>query len=201
MTEGRKTPKEGGADERAIGGPDRRQSGVPDRRGVLGHDRRRGAMDRRDQSNVPGTPGFVERRQRPTPMFSRYTFFGGRRGAHHGFEAYVDIYDLPHAFLVLLFFSLTVFDSLATVYYIDYCYGSEANPLAQKLLDLGSVAFVFAKGIPTACLLLFVMLHKNFRYGKAALIVGFCFYFLLSLYHLFLQSWVLWRVVNGMPLS
>lgn len=153
-------------------------------------------------ANLPGTEGFVERRQRPTPMVSRYSFRGGRRGIHApGHEVYVDVYDMPHVILVLLFFALTVFDSVATVYYIDHCYGSEANPLAQKLLDLGSVAFVFAKGLPTAVLLLFVMLHKNFRYGSIALKVGFCFYFLLSAYHLFLQSWVLARVLRGLPLS
>jgi hypothetical protein len=149
----------------------------------------------------PDEPGFVDRRRRPTPMLSWYTFFGGRRGQAGDSEEYVDLYEFRDVLLILLFFSLTVFDALATVYYIDHCNGTEANPIAQKLLDLGSLAFVFAKGLPTGLLLLFVMIHKNFRYGKFAIYVGFGFYFLLSLYHLFLQLWVLSRVLRGMPLS
>jgi len=136
---------------------------------------------------LPGQPGFVERRSRPTPMVSRYTFLGGRRREHPGEEGYVDLYSRRSAALVLLFFGLTVFDAIATVYYIDHVHGSEWNPIADWLLQQGRIVFVLGKGIPTALLLLFVMLHKNFRYGRLALLIGFGFYLLLGLYHLVLQ--------------
>ena len=40
--------------------------------------------------------------------------------------------------------------------------------------------FVFAKGGPTLLLLLFVIIHRNFRYGRLALGMGFGFYLLLA---------------------
>ncbi len=141
--------------------------------------------------NLPGQPGFVERRQRPTPMVSRFTFLGGRRREYAGEEGYVDVYSHRSAVLVLLFFGLTVFDAMATVYYIDHVQGSEWNPIADWLLQQGRLVFVLGKGIPTALLLLFVMIHKNFRYGRLALLIGFGFYLLLGIYHLVLQAMTL----------
>lgn len=141
--------------------------------------------------NVPGSPGFVERRRRPTPMLSRYTFVGGRRGGDGDpvpDESYVDQYDRRLALLVLAFFGLTVFDAIATVYYIDHIHGSEWNPIADWLLQQGRTVFVLGKGVPTALLLLFVMIHKNFRYGRVALTIGFGFYFALGIYHVLLQG-------------
>ena len=127
-------------------------------------------------------------------MLSRYTFFGGRRRSG---GAYVDIYPLRTAIVILVFFALTVFDAVATVYYIDHVRGTEANPIAQWMLDRGRMFFVFAKGVPTMLLLLFVLLHKNFRYGRAALAVGFSFYFLLTGYHVLLQILAYRHIVHG----
>jgi len=147
--------------------------------------------DANDAANVPGTPGFVERRRRPTPMLSRYSFVGGRRrqflSSEDSQDAYVDVYDRKLATLVLVFFALTIFDAVATVYYVDHAKGSEANPIAEWMLRKGRPWFVLAKGIPTALLILFVMIHKNFRYGRLALAIGFGFYFLLGIYHVTLQ--------------
>lgn len=139
-------------------------------------------------ANTPGGPEFVERRQRPTPMLSRHTFFGGRRRGASDFEGYIDLYSRRSAALVLLFFGLTVFDAIATVYYIDHVHGSEWNPIADFLLRQGRIVFVLGKGLPTALMLLFVMVHKNFRYGRVALLLGFGFYLLLGIYHVVLQS-------------
>ena len=136
-------------------------------------------------------PGFVERRQRPTPMVSRFTFFGGKRkqsrSPEESHDTYVDVYDSRLVVLVLVFFALTIFDAIATVYYIDHARGTEANPIADWMLRQGRPFFVMAKGVPTALLLLFVMIHKNFRYGRLALAIGFGFYFLLGIYHVTLQ--------------
>ena len=126
-------------------------------------------------------------------MVSRYTFLGGRRrGAVE--EGYVDVYSPRAATLVLLFFGLTVFDAIATVYYIDHVHGSEWNPIADWLLQQGRILFVLGKGVPTGLLLLFVMVHKNYRYGRVALTLGFAFYLLLGIYHVVLQ---LLAVVDG----
>lgn len=142
------------------------------------------------QDAAAGAPA-VDRRKRPTPMLSRYSFVGGRRrdfrSSVEGQDSYVDVYDQPLASLVLVFFALTMFDAIATVYYIDHAHGSEWNPLAAWMLEQGRLFFVLAKGVPTAVLLLFVMIHKNFRYGRIALTIGFGFYFLLGIYHVTLQ--------------
>jgi hypothetical protein len=141
-------------------------------------------------ASATATP-FVERRRRATPMLSKYSFVGGRRrGAADGREAdlYVDVYDSRLAVLVIVFFALTAFDAIATVYYIDHVHGSEANPIADWMLHQGRVFFALAKLVPTALLLLFVMIHKNFRYGRIALAIGFGFYFLLGVYHVTLQA-------------
>ncbi len=144
-----------------------------------------------------------ERRKSPTPMLSRFSLLGGQRadvpaGQKEG--AYVDRYDLRLVVLILVFFTLTVFDAVATVYYIDHVKGTEANPIACWMLEQGRVFFVFAKGVPTALLLLFVMVHKNFRYGRIALIIGFAFYLALAFYHVLLQWKAFQLATSGGPL-
>jgi len=160
------------------------------------HDRRDARRAPASGSGVPGTPGFTDRRTRPTPMLSRYTFFGGRRESFHSpdeaEDSYVDLYNSRQVTLVLVFFALTIFDAIATVYYIDHAHGSEWNPIADWMLERGRVFFVLAKGVPTGLMLLFVMIHKNFRYGRIALAIGFGFYFLLGVYHVYLQA-MAWR--------
>jgi len=130
-------------------------------------------------------------------MLSRYTFFGGRRASSAGEGSYVDRYSSLAAGLVLVFFGLTVFDTVATVYYIDCVHGTEFNPIAQWMLDRGRLFFVFAKGAPTLLLLLFVIMHRHFRYGRLALSLGFGFYFLLAIYHLALQVQAYMLVRDG----
>ncbi|MCB9896376.1 MAG: hypothetical protein H6825_00095 [Planctomycetes bacterium] len=127
---------------------------------------------------------------RATPMLSRYTFFGGRRrGGRRDGEVenvYVDVYSPQLVGLLLVFFGLTVIDSVSTLVYLGKG-GQELNPIAQWMIDQGSVFFVVAKGLLSGLCLLFVMLHKNFRPARTALAIGFTFYFALGLYHLVLQ--------------
>ena len=138
----------------------------------------------------PQRPRGPDRRKRPTPMISRYTFFGGRRegGRRDGETAdiYVDVYSKQLVGLMVLFFALTVIDSVSTLIYLGKG-GRELNPIAQWMIDQGGLFFVGVKGVLSALCLLFVMLHKNFKPARIALGVGFTFYFLLGLWHLILQ--------------
>ena len=131
-----------------------------------------------------------DRRQRPTPMLSRYSFVGGRRQAGRRTgeteNLYVDVYSPRLVLLLLLFFALTVLDSVSTLVYLGKG-GQELNPIAQWLIDQGGMFFVLAKGIVSGLCLLFVMLHKTFRPARVALAIGFAFYFALAGYHLVLQ--------------
>jgi hypothetical protein len=135
-------------------------------------------------------PRGPDRRKRPTSMLSRYTFFGGRRVAGRRAEemenVYVDVYSMRLVALLLLFFTLTVIDSVSTLIYLGKG-GRELNPIAQWMIEQGNMFFVLAKGIVSGLCLLFVMLHKNFKPARLALGVGFSFYFLLAAYHLVLQ--------------
>jgi hypothetical protein len=123
-------------------------------------------------------------------MLSRYTFFGGQRNEGRRTEekenVYVDVYSTRLVVLLLVFFALTVVDSVSTLIYLGKG-GRELNPVAQWMIDQGSTFFVVLKGVLSGVCLLFVMLHKNFRPARTALAVGFTFYLLLGLYHLVLQ--------------
>ncbi|GJM21759.1 MAG: hypothetical protein DHS20C15_16740 [Planctomycetota bacterium] len=135
-------------------------------------------------------PRGPDRRQRATPMLSRYSFFGGRRraGRRDGEieNVYVDMYSPRLTALLLIFFALTVADSVLTLVYLGKG-GREFNPVAQWMIDQGAVFFVLFKGVLSGLCLLFVMLHKNFKPARLALGIGFGFYFLLGVYHLVLQ--------------
>src|SRR5215470_13732589 len=113
-----------------------------------------------------------DRRQRPTPMLSRYSFVGGRRrsGRRDGEveNVYVDVYSPRLVLLLLLFFALTVLDSVSTLVYLGKG-GQELNPIARWMIGQSDLFFVLAKGILSGLCLLFVMLHKNFRPARLAL--------------------------------
>lgn len=123
-------------------------------------------------------------------MLSWYTFFGGRRRKARRTEeaegAFIDVYSPRLTVLLLIFFLLTVFDSVATLYYLRKG-GTELNPIAQWMIDQGNIQFVIIKGSLTGICVLFVLLHKNFRYARGAIVLGFAFYFALAVYHIVLQ--------------
>lgn len=152
------------------------------------------------QEGTPERRG-PDRRRQPTPMLSRYSFLGGRRrGPRRDQEregSYVDVYSRRLALLLLIFFLLTVFDSVATLVYLQKG-GRELNPIAQWMIDQGDVEFVLIKGSLTGACILFVMIHKNFRYARCAIAIGFAFYFALTIYHLVLQV-LSWSYVPPLP--
>ncbi|RKY19715.1 MAG: hypothetical protein DRQ55_10020 [Planctomycetota bacterium] len=131
-----------------------------------------------------------DRRQRPTPMLSRWSLRAGRRkGGRRGDESeetFVDLYDARVVSLLVFFFILTVFDSVATLSYLGKG-GRELNPVAQWMINQGASFFVVAKGVLSGLCLMFVLLHKNFKPARIALGIGFGFYLILGLYHLVLQ--------------
>ena len=67
-------------------------------------------------------PRGPDRRKRPTPMLSRYTILDGRRVAGRRTDevanVYVDVYSVQLVALLLLFFTLTVIDSVSTLVYL-----------------------------------------------------------------------------------
>ncbi len=131
-----------------------------------------------------------ERRKKPTPAISTYSFLGGRRhrvaAAADGKSRFVDIYSSRLAFMLLAFFFFTVVDSVSTLVYLDKG-GREINPIARWMIEQGDDFFILTKGVVSGVCILFVMVHKNFKYSRVAIIFGFLFYLALTVYHIILQ--------------
>jgi hypothetical protein len=134
----------------------------------------------------------IDRRGRPTSMISRFVLHGGRaRGRRRGEEKniYVDRYapgDVYLATTATTILVLNILDAWLTIVYLGYG-GSEANPVAQKLLEMGTAWFLGVKGFAVGGCLLFLILHKTFALVKPALRCLTVFYGLLLVYHVYLQ--------------
>lgn len=125
-----------------------------------------------------------DRRKRPTPAFSRYSIFGGRR-ASSGADTFTDLYP-PSVFAALLLIcALNLLDAFFTLVYLQRG-GSEANPIAGAMLEKSPTFFVFWKTFVLGNALAILCLHKNFRRARVGIIAGAGVYVLLTGYHLFL---------------
>jgi len=126
----------------------------------------------------------VDRRKRPTPMLSRYSFFGGRRRSREP-NTYTDNYGAFALSVMLLLNALNVLDSFFTLLYLQRG-GAEANPIAAWMLSHGPAGFILLKtcffGFASAIL----CLHKNFGRARVGIWIATAAYGLLMLYHMFL---------------
>ena len=77
----------------------------------------------------------TDRRERPTPRLSRYSFFGGRRRgprrAHEVQGAFVDLYEPRLLLLVLWTALLNLFDTFFTIVHLQQA-GSSSTPWPSK---------------------------------------------------------------------
>ncbi|MHC4471356.1 MAG: DUF5658 family protein, partial [Planctomycetota bacterium] len=88
-----------------------------------------------------------DRRRRPTPMFSRYTFVGRRVGARRAGEGagtYVDRYGASVIAILVAVFSLCVLDAVFTLLYIQ-AGGGELNPFMALAIEAGVLPFFLVK--------------------------------------------------------
>ncbi len=128
-----------------------------------------------------------DRRNRPTPRLSRYTFFGGRRRnfrrEDEGTDAFVDRY--PNSMLLLLAWIavMNLADSFFTLVHLQ-AGGIELNPFAAMLLETGRVGFVLWKAVLIGCAVLVLCMHKNFVLARMGLGLAAAAYTALVLYHL-----------------
>ena len=121
-----------------------------------------------------------DRREHPTPMLSRYTFFGRRTGFRRKADrqkgGYIDRYHPALIFLLLLIAALNVFDSVFTMIILDRG-GEEFNPIVRSAIELyGDQFWVWKFAIVSVCLVL-LCLHSKFKHTQA-LIIGICSVFL-----------------------
>ena len=130
-----------------------------------------------------------DRRKKPTPVLSRYTLIGRRRGFRRDGEdkfSYVDIYDSKAVLLVVCILVLSILDGLFTLLYLGKG-GKELNILVDWLIAVGTQEFFIVKAGLTGLSLIFLILHKNFPLVSKALLLIFYFYLGLLIYHLVIQ--------------
>lgn len=128
-------------------------------------------------------------------MFSRYTFFGGRRRTVRRVEerpgSFVDVHGPRIFFLVLAIVGLNLLDAWFTLLVLSHG-GKELNPVVQSVLDLGGHPWPFVvlktMGIGFACA--FLTVTKHFRSARIGLWLVFGGYGALLGWHLYLLSWL-----------
>jgi hypothetical protein len=146
-------------------------------------------------SDVPGTADTSgerrgpDRRRTPTPRFSRYALWGGRRRGFRRAEeaegAFVDVYGSKLFGLVLWIALMNVGDSFFTLLHLQ-AGGIELNPVAEWLLTTGRWNFVFSKSILIGLALVVLAIHKNFHLARIGLWTAAGTYTFLVAYHLLL---------------
>jgi len=132
----------------------------------------------------------TDRREQPTGFWDSLISRGSRRAGRRRGERdniYVDVYGGRDVALVLGVLFLNILDAWLT---LDYTAkgGAEANPVANRLLELGNDYFVYAKCVLVGLCLTFLLVHKTFRYVRLAIRFMLLFYGALLVYHLFLQA-------------
>jgi uncharacterized protein DUF5658 len=160
----------------------------PGGRGTIGQRSMDGAQDLPDQRSDFTYRG-PDRRKAPTPRFSRYTWWGGRRqGPRRGEEregSFVDRYGRRLFLLVLWVALMNIGDSFFTLVHLQ-AGGVELNPVAQLMLTTGRWNFVFVKSILIALALIVLAVHKNFHLARVGLWTAAGTYTCLVAYHLLL---------------
>ena len=136
-----------------------------------------------------------DRRLKPTPMLSRYTFFRGRRSSFRRREdrlrgGYVDRYG-HRLFTVLLWIVvLNIFDALFTHMILDSG-GTELNPVADwAIATFGNHFIVWKLGV-IGCGLLLLCLHSKFLIAKAVIAMAVILYSGVVFYQIVLMSCLL----------
>lgn len=138
---------------------------------------------------------FADRRRRPTPMFSRYALWGGRRRHIRRDEerdgAFVDVHGPGVLFVVLAIVALNLLDAFFTLLFLSHG-GTELNPVVQVVLDSTWHPWPFlllkTVGIGIACA--FLMIAKHFRPARWGMAFVFIGYSVLLGWHLFLLQYL-----------
>ena len=134
-----------------------------------------------------------DRRKKPTPMLSRYTFFPVGEVSFRSREdrlrgGYVDRYG-HRLFTVLIgIVVLNIFDALFTHMILD-CGGTELNPVAglghHPVRDIiSSSGNLPSSALPCSC----YVVHSKFRIAKAAIAMAVALYSGVVLYQVVLIS-------------
>jgi len=132
----------------------------------------------------------VERRGQPTPLVSRYSLVGRRRGGRRDDEnrnVYVDRFARAEWLLAGGIFLLSMLDLVFTLIHLD-AGGREANPVMDGILRWGGTdAFTMAKVLFTVVGLMVLLIHIRFDRVKRLMHFALGLYGLLFLFHLYVM--------------
>jgi len=133
-----------------------------------------------------------DRRKRPTPGLSRYTFSGRRRGfdqeRDHRKEGYIDHYSTKLFIALIAILSLNVLDVILTMVILEHR-GFELNPVVRSAIEVyGDKFWLWKYGIVSACLLL-LCLHIKFKRVKTIILATCSIYFVVVLYQIFIITY------------
>jgi hypothetical protein len=131
-----------------------------------------------------------DRREKPTPILSRYTMLGRRKDVRRDEDRrrhiYVDQYSLRFFLLLMAILLLGTADAFLTLYHVHVNNAEELNPIMDFFLGIGPRIFFNVKYVLTALCLTVLCLHKNLPIVKYLLGIVFLIYFVIVLNHLYL---------------
>ncbi|MCA9726483.1 MAG: hypothetical protein KC729_02300 [Candidatus Eisenbacteria bacterium] len=130
-----------------------------------------------------------DRRRRPTPLLSRYTFTGRRRHNRRGDDPasgyYVDWVEGNYRSAVIAVGIFIALDALATLEILSRG-GSEANPLMARLLGHSVWTFLIVKFAGAFLAIAVLAIHRHFPNIRRLGALLLAAYGSIALYHLLL---------------
>jgi hypothetical protein len=132
---------------------------------------------------------FLDRRKKPTPRWSWFTFFGRRRALRRKNDrekgGYVDRYSYIFFFLLVLILGLNILDSLFTLMIIDLG-GHEFNPLVRAFIELHGDMFWIWRFVIASVALILLYLHRGFILVRRMIIAIGSIYVVIIVYQMYL---------------
>ncbi|MFH1727815.1 MAG: DUF5658 family protein [Pseudomonadota bacterium] len=129
-----------------------------------------------------------DRRKKPTPFISKYTFWGKRRGNRRDSDPqknyYVDRVGAIYWIVVFIIIILSVSDSIFTLHHLKFGY-KEINPVLNKFL-FSNAYFLLIKYAFTVVGILALVLHKFFIFVRELIIFIILSYAALNIYQIWL---------------
>jgi hypothetical protein len=130
--------------------------------------------------------GPADRRQRRTPMLSRYTLRGRRRSGRRDGERERIYVDRPGGWVLAAFalvLALSCVDAYLTLRMLAGG-GKEANPVMRLALALGDGSFLLIKTTLTLAGLALLSLHKTWPLGRTCLWIAVGGYAVVTAIHI-----------------
>jgi uncharacterized protein DUF5658 len=135
-----------------------------------------------------------DRRRQPTPMISRYQFWGRRRGGRRQAEHYRIYVDRPGRWVIIacaLVIALSIADAHVTLSILGDG-GAEINPVMRAVLALGERPFLIVKLALTLTGAAVLYLHNTWPLGRVSVWIALGGYGALTGYHMVIHVMQRW---------